>query len=168
MQESKTCWDVHQYWFLSIQLRSLSCPVMLDWELSHITEEGKNAIAYVSQPLASAEQNYPHLEKEGLTIIFGVKKNHQYLYGYKFFIYTDLKPFIVWLFFWLIIQTVAGFFKYNIWLKHLFIQKYERNQRFLFWNAPSGLSGFNTRLKIWCLRWFCIATDNESTFVSGW
>lgn len=47
---------------------------MLDWELSHITEEGKNAIAYVSQPLASAEQNYPHLEKEGLTIIFGVKK----------------------------------------------------------------------------------------------
>lgn len=105
MQESKTCWDVHQYWFLSIQLRSLSCPVMLDWELSHITEEGKNAIAYVSQPLASAEQNYPHLEKEGLTVIFGVKKNHQYLYGYKFFIYTDLKPFIVWLFFWLIIQT---------------------------------------------------------------
>lgn len=47
---------------------------MLDWELSHITEEGKNAIAYVSQPLASAEQNYPHLEKEGLTLIFGVKK----------------------------------------------------------------------------------------------
>lgn len=154
MQESKTCWDVHQYWFLSIQLRSLSCPVMLDWELSHITEEGKNAIAYVSQPLASAEQNYPHLEKEGLTIIFGVKKNHQYLY------YSDrtyINNEIQW----------QGF-KYNLWLKHLFIQKYERNQRFLFWNAPSGLSGFNTRLKIWCLRWFCIATDNESTFVSGW
>lgn len=40
---------------------------MLDWELSHITEEGENAIAYVSRTLA-------HLEKEGLTIIFGVKK----------------------------------------------------------------------------------------------
>lgn len=47
---------------------------MLDWELSHITEEGENAIAYVSRTLASAEHNFPHLEKEGLTIIFGVKK----------------------------------------------------------------------------------------------
>lgn len=176
MQESKTCWDVHQYWFLSIQLRSLSCPVMLDWELSHITEEGKNAIAYVSQPLASAEQNYPHLEKEGLTIIFGVKKNHQYLYGYKFFyIYGSQTIHCVTIFLtnysdrtYINNEIQWQGFKYNLWLKHLFIQKYERNQRFLFWNAPSGLSGFNTRLKIWCLRWFCIATDNESTFVSGW
>lgn len=62
--------------------------------LSHITEEGEKPIAYVSRTLAPAEKNYSQLEKEGLAIIFGVKKLHQYLYGHKFVIYTDDKPLL--------------------------------------------------------------------------
>lgn len=42
--------------------------------LSHITEEGVKPIAYVSRTIAPAEKNYSQLEKEGLAIIFGVKK----------------------------------------------------------------------------------------------
>lgn len=59
--------------------------------LSHITEEGEKPIAYVSRTLAPAEKNYSQLEKEGLAIIFGVKKLHQYLYGHQFVIYTEHK-----------------------------------------------------------------------------
>lgn len=36
-------------------------------------------------------------------------------------------------------------------------------QIFLFWNAPTTASGFNTQQKIKSLWWFCIATDIKST-----
>ena len=39
-----------------------------------------------------AEQNYSHLDKEAPSIIFGVKKYHQYLFGRHFLIRTDNKP----------------------------------------------------------------------------
>ena len=42
--------------------------------------------------MTKAEQNYSHLDKEALAIIFGVKKFHQYLYGRQFDIKTDHKP----------------------------------------------------------------------------
>lgn len=49
-------------------------PTGLGVVLSHITEEGEKPTAYVSRTLAPAEKNYSKLEKEGLAIIFGVKK----------------------------------------------------------------------------------------------
>ena len=41
--------------------------------------------------LSSSEQNYAQLEKEALSLIFGMKTFHQYLYGRYVFV-TDHKP----------------------------------------------------------------------------
>ena len=49
--------------------------------LSHRDTDGKERpIAYASCSLATAERNYSQLEKEGLAIVFGVKKFHPYLF----------------------------------------------------------------------------------------
>ena len=60
--------------------------------LSHQTEEGERPIAFASRTLSPAERKYAHLDKEGLYIIFGVKKFHGYLFGRKFVIRSDHKP----------------------------------------------------------------------------
>ena len=51
-------------------------------------------IDMVSRTLAPAEKNYSMPEKEGLAVIFGLKKFHQYIYGRKVYIYTDHKPLL--------------------------------------------------------------------------
>ncbi|XP_021364454.1 uncharacterized protein K02A2.6-like [Mizuhopecten yessoensis] len=51
-------------------------------------------VGYASRTLTAAEKNYSHLEKEGLAMIFGVKKFHQYLFGNHFKMYTDHKPLL--------------------------------------------------------------------------
>ena len=49
-------------------------------------------IAFVSRSLSKAEQNYLQLDREGLAVMFGLKRLHKMLYGRPFTIVTDCKP----------------------------------------------------------------------------
>ena len=58
----------------------------------HMADGSERPVGYASRTLSKAESNYSQLDKEALAIIFGVRKFHQYLFGYHFEIKTDHKP----------------------------------------------------------------------------
>ena len=61
--------------------------------LAHKMPDGsERPIGYVSRTLNDAEKNYAQLEKEGLSLIFGVKKFYSYLFGHHFTLVSDHKP----------------------------------------------------------------------------
>ena len=61
--------------------------------ISHIMPDGtERPIAYSSRTLTSHEKQYAQVEKEALSLIFGVKKFHQFLYGKRFTLVTDHRP----------------------------------------------------------------------------
>ena len=63
--------------------------------LSHQMSDGKERpIAFASRTLTAAEKNYSQLDKEALSVIFGVKKFHQYVYGRHFVFCTYHKPLV--------------------------------------------------------------------------
>nr|XP_054759433.1 uncharacterized protein LOC129265467 [Lytechinus pictus] len=63
--------------------------------LAHRFSDGtEKPIGFASRTLNVAERRYSQLDKEGLAIVFGVKRFHQYLYGRKFEIITDHKPLL--------------------------------------------------------------------------
>ena len=49
-------------------------------------------VTYATRVLMKAEQNYSQKEKELLAQVFGMEKNHQYVYGQKVTLWTDHKP----------------------------------------------------------------------------
>ena len=61
-------------------------------QIGHSGEE--QPVAYASRTLSVAEQNYSQIEKEALSLIFGLRKFHQYLYARNFTILTDHKPLL--------------------------------------------------------------------------
>ena len=61
--------------------------------ISHVFEDGsERPVAFASRTLSPTERNYPQIEKEALSLIFGIQKFHQYLYGRPFVLVTDHKP----------------------------------------------------------------------------
>ena len=68
-------------------------PVGVGAVLSHIMPNGEERpIQFASRALTRAEQKYSQIEREGLGILFGVKRFYPFLFGRKFTIVTDNKP----------------------------------------------------------------------------
>ncbi|KAI4881067.1 hypothetical protein NFI96_009116 [Prochilodus magdalenae] len=63
--------------------------------LLHVVDDGvEKPIGFMSRTLTPAEKRYSQHDKEGLAIIFGIKRFHKYIYGQTFTITTDHKPLI--------------------------------------------------------------------------
>ena len=54
--------------------------------------EKSNQLPLVPVHYQKPNRKYAQLDKEGLSIVFGVKKIHQYLFSHKSTIYSDRKP----------------------------------------------------------------------------
>ena len=53
--------------------------------ISHKMCDGsEKPVAFASRTLSTSERNYAQVEKEALSIIFGIQKFHQFLYGQNF------------------------------------------------------------------------------------
>ena len=57
-----------------------------------IMEQDGRPVAFISKTLSSAERGYAQIEREGLAIVWAVKRLHKYLYGRTFELVTDNKP----------------------------------------------------------------------------
>ena len=63
--------------------------------LFHVMPTGEEKpIAFASATLNSSQRRWAQIEKEGYSIIFGLNKFRQYLYGRKFILVTDHKPLL--------------------------------------------------------------------------
>jgi len=60
--------------------------------LSHRTSDGERPICFASRSLTKPEKNYSQLDREGLSIVWAVKKMSDYIYGRHFTLVTDNRP----------------------------------------------------------------------------
>ena len=63
--------------------------------ISHIMDDGsERPIEFASRTLSSSERNYSQIEKEALSLVWGVTKFHKFVYARKFTLVTDHKPLL--------------------------------------------------------------------------
>ena len=63
--------------------------------ISHVMPDGsEQPVAFASRTLTNSEKNYSQVEKEALSLIFGIKHFHHYLYGQHFEILTEHQPLV--------------------------------------------------------------------------
>ena len=61
--------------------------------ISHTMPDGtERQIVFASRTLSTSERNYSQVDNEELSLVFGIKKFEQYLYGHHFMLRTDHKP----------------------------------------------------------------------------
>lgn len=79
-------WLAHLPLVLSCDASNSCTGAVLSYRGEH---QNLKPIAFASRTLTPAEINYSTIRKEGLAIVFGVKKFYQFLIGRHFFLQTD-------------------------------------------------------------------------------
>lgn len=78
---------------LPVEFSVDASPYGLGAIILHVYSNGtRRPIAYESRTLNEHEKRYGQIDKETLTIMFGLKRFHLYMYGRHFTIRTDHKP----------------------------------------------------------------------------
>ena len=58
-----------------------------------LMQEGQ-PLSFASRALTPAEQNYAQIEKELLSLVFGLERHHQYTFGRRVVLWTDHRPLV--------------------------------------------------------------------------
>ncbi|KAL7638539.1 UNVERIFIED_CONTAM: hypothetical protein RMT77_011109 [Armadillidium vulgare] len=98
-------------------LQTDTSDVSLGAVLMQTYDDGNFPIAFASKKLTMREKAYSTIEKEGLGILFGVKKFDNYLFGKEFILQIDNRP--------LIFMQKTKYTNTRVMRWALFLQKYK-------------------------------------------
>ena len=77
---------------LKTDARSVGLGRFIEQDYRTVTNEKWHPIGYSSRALRDYEKRYAQTEKETFSIVFGVKRFHEHLYGRRFIVINDHKP----------------------------------------------------------------------------